>query len=335
MASTFKARRRALAGGRVAPNLPKVPPGKSLKKPAPPLRGPKGEPGRGERGPEGESGATGSAGATGATGSAGPTGATGSAGAPGLDGADGRDGADGPPGATGPTGATGATGAAGASGTSNGSIYNHLIMTGGSSYEAQVTTTGHSVQTGFSEAGHPGISRMRIFAAAAANTFHGWTAGPGSGNRSIFITDIAKVGYRFRVSLITGLSFAIGLGVGVATSGSSSGPFVGIMSVDYAAFSWDPAVNANLQCVTRSSVTALTTTTTTAVTLASATWYDFEIERDSGGTLRFYLNGALVATHSTNTPTGELFLKAQFRATSTNASARDVDCDLYNLQLAA
>lgn len=55
MTDSFKARRRALAGGKVAPSLPKVPPGKSLKRPAPPLRG--------ERGERGEKGATGPAGA--------------------------------------------------------------------------------------------------------------------------------------------------------------------------------------------------------------------------------------------------------------------------------
>jgi hypothetical protein len=95
--SSFKARRRALAGGKVAPNLPKVPPGHALRKPAPPLRGPKGESGTG---PPGIAGA---AGLTGLAGSAGPTGAAGAVGATG---------------ATGSVGATGATGAVGATGAS-------------------------------------------------------------------------------------------------------------------------------------------------------------------------------------------------------------------------
>lgn len=49
--SSFKARRRALSGGKVAPNLPKVPPGKALQRPAPPLRGERGE--KGNPGPAG------------------------------------------------------------------------------------------------------------------------------------------------------------------------------------------------------------------------------------------------------------------------------------------
>jgi len=67
MTSSFQSRRRALAPGKVAPGLPKVPPGHSLRKPAPPLRGPKGETGASNPG------------ATGPTGPAGPTGATGPA----------------------------------------------------------------------------------------------------------------------------------------------------------------------------------------------------------------------------------------------------------------
>jgi hypothetical protein len=74
MAGSFSSRRRALAPKKQAPNLPKVEPGKALRRPAPPLRGPAGPQGPAGRDGEGTTGPAGPTGAAGATGATGPAG---------------------------------------------------------------------------------------------------------------------------------------------------------------------------------------------------------------------------------------------------------------------
>src|SRR5690606_38477697 len=195
--------------------------------------------------------------------------------------------------------------------------------------------TGHSTQTAFSEPGHPGILRTRIAAAAAANTFHLWGMGVTGATNNFYLQDVARAGLRFRVSDLTGISLAVGMGNGTPSAGGTG--FTGNMyqalnASDSLAIIWDPTTQGTVECVTRDSPSNQTITTTGA-SLASDTWYDFEWGY-AGGVLSFWLNGTLLAAHGTDLPANPLVAKAMFRAHATHGSVRDVDCDLYHLEYA-
>lgn len=211
MAGTFKARRRAFRPNQAAPNLPKVAPGQTLRRPPPPLRGP-----RGEQGPPGSStvvtGPTGPAGPTGPSGAAGPTGATG------------------PAGATGATGPTGAAGAQAAMKQIRREIYyadgtlevyeNSSLVSSTSSSSWNVRSDGNAYRAWVVPGGTGGNRSAR--ATAGGNNVAG-SAGPGGGavaERLFYRSDLEA----YLTALGTDIPITVGAGgAGAAQSGQSSG----------------------------------------------------------------------------------------------------------------
>lgn len=93
-------------------------------------------------------------------------------------------------------------------------------------------------------------------------------------------------------------------------------------------FKYDAAADTNWQCQTYNSGSA--TTTNSGVAVAADTWYRFEATYD-GTTVRFYINGTLVASHTTNIPTAAMRWYSQLE--STTAADRNLWHDYTRLVL--
>lgn len=91
---------------------------------------------------------------------------------------------------------------------------------------------------------------------------------------------------------------------------------------DSAIFTFDPAVNANIQCITRAS--SVSTTTTTGVAGATS-WKKYTIWRESSTSVKFYINNTLVATHTTNIPSILMFLGVYLKTNAASARILQVD----------
>jgi hypothetical protein len=96
-----------------------------------------------------------------------------------------------------------------------------------------------------------------------------------------------------------------------------------------AIFMYDALSSANWLCQTMQG--GVTTSTTTATVVAAATWIKLRIEINAAGTsVAFYINGTLVATHTTNIPLGSnnrfLMMKMGFfKKTGTTARILQID----------
>jgi hypothetical protein len=87
--------------------------------------------------------------------------------------------------------------------------------------------------------------------------------------------------------------YAFGLLDGTSLSGIIDGAFI----------AYDDATSGNFICTTESNGTQ--TNTTTGITVAAATAYDFRVEVNAAATsVEFYIDNVLVATHTANIPSG-------------------------------
>jgi len=93
-------------------------------------------------------------------------------------------------------------------------------------------------------------------------------------------------------------------------------------------FKYDSATDTNWQCQTYNFSSA--TTTNSGVAVVANTWYRFEVTYD-GTTVRFYINGTLVASHTTNIPTAAMRWYSQL--VSTTAADRSLWHDYTRLVL--
>ena len=101
-------------------------------------------------------------------------------------------------------------------------------------------------------------------------------------------------------SLTNRYRFLSGFGNNSANSTETDGVF---FTYDEGGTANGAAASANWQCVTVANSVRTLTTTTTAVTAAA--WNKLRIEINAAGTsVAFYVNGTLVATHTTNIPLG-------------------------------
>jgi len=76
-----------------------------------------------------------------------------------------------------------------------------------------------------------------------------------------------------------------------------------ILAFDGVSFFYEESVSANWRCKCASNFT--TTTAETSVPVAANTWYRLDIEINAAGTeAKFWINGTLVATITTNIPSG-------------------------------
>ena len=308
MARSFTARRTSLAPRSVAP-----------KAPLPGPRGPRGEPGRdGSNGATGPTGATGATGPTGATGATGPTGPTG------------------PTGATGPTGPTGATGATGATGptaflvtqcawrddfeyvfgsvpvTINTTVGN--LATGEGSWGMQALTAAGSYTFVTGVSGHPGIIRLTTATTNGASV----RVFKGNALTSLWVlgSDVLQVEAVVRVNAATQNRFYFGLSDNVGA---------GTNQIFFAHEA------ANLQAVSQ---TAGGTEQTDLGVAIGTGWRRLTIRQPTVGTLEFYLDGVLVATHTTRVPTAAMqFFFALDTTAGSSAKTADIDYASFTSQV--
>jgi hypothetical protein len=100
--------------------------------------------------------------------------------------------------------------------------------------------------------------------------------------------------------------------------------------VDGALFYYTHSLSANWYCRTISNSTITSTDTATAVVVD--TWTKFEIRVNAdGSSVTFYMNDSLVATHTTNIPTGvarSLGCLTSIRRNDTNTTSRTMAVDM-------
>lgn len=144
-----------------------------------------------------------------------------------------------------------------------------------------------------------GVSSLSTGAVATNYIFYcGGSASPqiwfGGGawnyETSINIQTLSTITDRFRL--------IFGFGSGTTSSTETDGVF---LTYDEGGTANGTAASANWQCVTVQSSIRTLTTTTTAVTAAA--WLKLRIEINAAATsVAFYVNGTLIATHTTNIP---------------------------------
>lgn len=117
-----------------------------------------------------------------------------------------------------------------------------------------------------------------------------------------------------KLSATTTETFRVGLmQQDTATSGGT----------DSAMFQFDPAVNANYQCITRSASGTATTTTTGSA--GSTLWKKFTIWRESSTSVRFFINNTAAATHTTAIPSILLSIGCYLKTNTAAARTMQVD----------
>lgn len=169
------------------------------------------------------------------------------------------------------------------------------------------------------EAGRPGLYRMSTPATDGAVRGIGFAA---ANNSSIIdIDDVERAIFIVRPVLNTLVEVRCGFGQDLNNTAYGS---------DGVYFEFDTGVGLNWTTITRASSTS--TTNTTAIAVAANTWYRLEIVRNSSTNYEFYIDGALVFTHSANKPTIVLNMGCAVEANS--AAIRELDYDLYVLTAA-
>jgi hypothetical protein len=117
-----------------------------------------------------------------------------------------------------------------------------------------------------------------------------------------------------------------GYGAGSGSSTESDGIF---FTYDEGGTANGAAASPNWQCVTVANSVRTLTTTSTAVT--NAAWHKLRIEINAAGTQAlFYLNGTLLATHTTNIPLGSnnrFIMVKQGIAKTIGITSRVIQCD--------
>ena len=146
---------------------------------------------------------------------------------------------------------------------------------------AWFVSSGLSPNKSTSEQNHPGIDRI-IWPATTGQVEYIYSyVGAFS-----FPSDAV---YIIKTSTLVS-SFALKIGFQVNTSFGDSNEI---------SFTYDSAVNLSWLCKTISSSTE--TSTASGINVTTNTWYKLYIKRRSGS-VEFYINGSLVATHTTNIP---------------------------------
>ena len=181
-------------------------------------------------------------------------------------------------------------------------------------------TAGGSLVQVAGVANHPGVIQIAT-AGLSGNTYRAYLGPSASGN--LFVSsEMQRWAVLVQIPDTSTMTFSIGIGDSLGAHG------LGNNAVSFEA---DVAVNANWRCSSKSGgVQEGPTVTTVAIT--STNWYLLEVRRDAAtGNLAFYINGALVATHTTQKPSAPVSL-GMCLTTNTNAT-RNANLDWYRLRL--
>jgi hypothetical protein len=172
------------------------------------------------------------------------------------------------------------------------------------------------------EAGHPGIIRMST--GSTSGTFctihRGYSDRLGAIIAGTDILDFEAV-IRFVDFGLGNVACSIGF-----SEDPSSVAITGTGNSHIAAFMYDTSnasLNTSLRCVTRESDG---TATVTASGVTPTGWCKLRILQRTLGTIQFYINDALVATHSTQVPDSEL-LNIGLTVVTRTTDVRDMDVD--------
>lgn len=167
--------------------------------------------------------------------------------------------------------------------------------------------------------GHPGVWQLTT-ANQTGNTYRAYLGTSATG--TLFAAnDIERFAVLVQLSDVTSSTFSIGIGDSLGNHG------LGNNAVSFEA---DTAIHANWRCSSKSGGNQEGPTASN-VAVVSTNWYLLEVRRDAAtGNLAFYINGALVATHTTQKPSVAVSLGM---ALTTQANAtRSANLDWYRLR---
>lgn len=124
---------------------------------------------------------------------------------------------------------------------------------------------------------------------------------------------------RFDAKLVDGVDGCLWMGLYAA----ATFPNTAALAAEGAAFRWRNGTDTNIQCVTRDS--GGTQDTQDSGVAMDGNWHDYEILTDDGGTTwKFYIDGALVQTMSTNVPTSTTSMAYLVYLPDISSSAREL-----------
>ena len=289
------------------------------------------------QGPIGGVGSTGAAGPTGPTGPTGIMGNTGSTGGIGAQGIVGPTGPIGPTGITGNTGSVGPTGITGKTGPAGLSNNSTTIAMFDDFLESSTIPTGPPYYL-FGPFGWAG----QMLPSGGFIPFYGTTVDPN--HLGVFRVRASNLaGHLVSLSNFVGgrmpFTFESCIQeVNVSSTGGSSNDYnrrigllkYGVITDPTDGIYFRTIADGNWEAVTRSS--GVETATPTSVTPTAGSWRTLKIV-STGSSIAFYINGALVATHTMNIPTTNAFLTAgvQVQKGVSNTSAGEVLIDFISL----
>ncbi len=175
------------------------------------------------------------------------------------------------------------------------------------------------------------IGIWRLQSATAQNDQSSVYGGP-NGSASLFPAPDATVAtFEFRVALSPATYSAVVVGL-ASNSGNSTRACSDANNGDAAYFSVSNTDTAGTwQTNTRMDSSNITTTTTSPPRLADTAWHSYRIVYTSGS-VSFYLDGALVNTHSSNLPNNVIAPCFEVRTTNSTPTAAYVDLDAWRYQ---
>lgn len=178
--------------------------------------------------------------------------------------------------------------------------------------------TGNTIAWIAGTTGHPG--QVRLTSGSTSGNYYALLLNGNQGS-SRAMDEVARWSAIVQIPTITSVTVDVGWGQSYVDAD------LGARSI---LFAFDPAVSAKWRTVSKASSGTETTTSTGADVVAS-NWYLLEVVRDpSTGSLAFYVNTALIATHTTHKPND--LGSAIFNVFTTTSAARTLSIDFFSME---
>lgn len=172
-----------------------------------------------------------------------------------------------------------------------------------------------SISAGTAVAGHPGIVTLNTPASVNNNSMAQWS------EAALLAQEIDRFLWIIRPTTTTAVCYRAGL----VNNGLS---VVDITTVSRAAcFDFKSNVSPNWRISTSNA--SVNTLTTTGIPVVAGTWYKLEAIAITGG-WEFRINDAVVATHTTNIPSGTVGMGAV--AFTLDGSTKTLDVDYFSMR---